>query len=143
MGQLKHALIFNASMFFKNACSVSPMDRGDRIAKAIKDSGVDVAAVATACNVSEQAVYSWMRGIVKNLRNDNLFALSDVTGFNARWIGTGQGPEIETYSRNPHIARVVKAMQAMPEVVQEEAAKEVDDLASFAARISKPNGTDG
>lgn len=69
------------------------MDLGKRIARAIEVSTADVAVVARACNVTEQAVYSWMRGEVKNLRNENLFALADVTGFNARWLGTGQGRE--------------------------------------------------
>ena len=119
------------------------MDLGKRIARAIEVSTADVAVVARACNVTEQAVYSWMRGEVKNLCNENLFALADVTGFNARWLGTGQGAEVDSYINNPHIARVVKAMQAMPEVVQAEAAKEVDDLAAFAARLTKPNGTHG
>jgi len=66
------------------------MDLGKRIARAIEVSTADVAVVARACNVTEQAVYSWMRGEVKNLRNENLFALADVTGFNARYVPAGR-----------------------------------------------------
>lgn len=69
------------------------MDLGERITKAIKDSGRDVREVARACDTSAQAIYVWMRGGVKDLRNANLFALADITGFEARWIATGEGPE--------------------------------------------------
>ena len=49
--------------------------------------------IAKVCGVTQQAVYAWMRGDVKNLRNENLFALADQTGFEARWIATGETPE--------------------------------------------------
>lgn len=64
-----------------------------RIEHAIAASSTDISRVASACGVTVQAVYAWMRGDVKNLRNDNLFALADITGFEARWIATGQGRE--------------------------------------------------
>lgn len=69
------------------------MDIGHRIAKAITDSGAEAKSIAKRCGVSLQAVYSWQRGEVKNLRNNHLFALADATGFEARWIATGEGPE--------------------------------------------------
>jgi transcriptional regulator with XRE-family HTH domain len=65
---------------------------GSRIDHAISQSGKSIAEVARACDVSVQAIYTWMRNGVKDLRNDNLFALADITGFEARWIGTGKGP---------------------------------------------------
>lgn len=66
---------------------------GQRIEKAINDSGVVVRRVAEVCGVTVQAVYAWMRGDVKNLKNENLFCLADETGFEARWIATGKQPE--------------------------------------------------
>jgi transcriptional regulator with XRE-family HTH domain len=66
---------------------------GSRIDHAISRSGKTIAEVAKACDVSVQAIYTWMRNGVKDLRNDNLFALADITGFEARWIGTGKGPQ--------------------------------------------------
>ena len=66
---------------------------GQRIEKAITDSGADVRQIAQVCGVTPQAVYAWMRGDVKNLRGENLFALADQTGFEARWIATGESPE--------------------------------------------------
>lgn len=69
------------------------MHMGQRIEKAITVSGADVRKIASACDVSVQAVYAWMRGDVKNLRGENLFTLADETGFEARWIATGKLPE--------------------------------------------------
>lgn len=83
----------NASMFLNNACTILAMDLGERITKAIKGSGREVREIARACDTSSQAIYVWMRGGVKDLRNANLFALADITGFEARWIATGEGPE--------------------------------------------------
>lgn len=69
------------------------MNMGQRIEKAISESGADVRQIAKVCGVTPQAVYAWMRGDVKNLRNENLFALADQTGFEARRIATGEAPE--------------------------------------------------
>lgn len=64
---------------------------GDRVAEAIQESQVSVKAVATACGVTVQAVYAWRRGEIKDLRNEHLFELADITGYNARYIATGKG----------------------------------------------------
>lgn len=66
---------------------------GKRIDHAITESGTSPASVAKACGITVQAVYAWMRDEVKNLQAENLFAVADITGFEARWIGTGEGPE--------------------------------------------------
>lgn len=66
---------------------------GERVAESINNSESSTKEIAESCGVSVQAVYAWKRGEVKDLRNDNLFALSDATGFEARWIGTGRGPK--------------------------------------------------
>ena len=66
---------------------------GERVAKAINESSASVKDVAHKCGVTVQAVYAWRRGEIKDIRNDHLFELADITGFDARWIGTGKGPE--------------------------------------------------
>lgn len=66
---------------------------GERVARAINVAECEISAVSEACGISVQAVYAWKRGEVKNLQGNNLFALADLTGFNARWIATGKGPE--------------------------------------------------
>lgn len=64
---------------------------GDRVAHVIQASNLPVKDVAKYCGVTVQAVYAWKRGEVKDLRNDPLFLLADLTGFSARWIATGAG----------------------------------------------------
>ena len=98
---------------------------GNRIEKAIKSSAADVRDVAAACDVSVQAVYGWMRDEVKDLRNANLFALADLTGFSARWIGTGEGAEIERYS-SAAIKHVVQVMESLPADDQDKLSRMAD-----------------
>lgn len=86
---------------------------GKRIELAIKASSTDIKDVATACDVSVQAVYGWMRDEVKDLRNANLFALADITGYSARWIGTGEGSRIDCYG-TAAIKHVVQVMENLP-----------------------------
>jgi hypothetical protein len=75
---------------------------GKRIEHAIAQSGINIAAIAKACDVSVQAIYTWMRDGVKDLRNENLFALADITGFEARWIATGRGPQTPSGDKRKH-----------------------------------------
>lgn len=70
--------------------------QGERVAEALNDylqnvPGADVKKVAEACNTSPQAVYTWAKGELKNLKSENLFPLADITGYNARWIASGKG----------------------------------------------------
>lgn len=90
------------------------MDLAERITRAIKESGRDVRDIAKACNTSSQAIYVWMRGGVKDLRNANLFTLSDITGFEARWIATGEGPERRT-DVNPRESALLDAYRSSDE----------------------------
>ena len=91
---LNHALAADCNMVLKHSCNLFAMSTlGERVARAINESDVTVKDVAEACGLSVQAIYAWRRGDVKDLRNENLFALADITGFEARWIGTGTGPD--------------------------------------------------
>jgi transcriptional regulator with XRE-family HTH domain len=121
------------------------MTLGERISKAITASQTDVKDVAKACDISAQAVYAWMRDEIKDLRNANLFELARLTGFNAEWIATGNGPEVSNY-KNARIQHVLQVMESMPDVVLDEAVKEIDSLAEFAHRLQRgdnANGTHG
>lgn len=101
-------------MFLNNACTILAMDLAERITRAIKESGRDVREIAKACDTSSQAIYVWMRGGVKDLRNANLFALADLTGFEARWIATGEGPERRA-DNNPRESALLDAYRASDE----------------------------
>lgn len=94
MRLLKHALRESCNMFFNCTFTLPGMSTiGERVARAITESNASVKDVAHACGVTVQAVYAWRRGEIKDIRNEHLFELADITGFDARWLGTGKGPE--------------------------------------------------
>lgn len=76
-----------------NLCN---MEIHERIARAIKLSGKKKGEVAKACGVANSAVTQWIDGTTKSIRPDNLYALAGITGFNARWLAIGEGPERPT-----------------------------------------------
>ena len=65
----------------------------DRVTKAIKESGHSATSAAKEIGCTPEAVIQWMNGPTKNLKGDFLFALADLTGFEARWLATGKLPE--------------------------------------------------
>lgn len=67
--------------------------RAERIAEAIASTDLNDAEVARRIGCKSQAVSQWKSGTTKDLKNDHLFALADLTGFEARWIATGEGPK--------------------------------------------------
>jgi transcriptional regulator with XRE-family HTH domain len=69
------------------------MTRGERIAHAIRESGNSPAAMSRLIGCTSAAIYQWVKGDTKDIKNDFLFKLADATGFEARWIATGEGPQ--------------------------------------------------
>jgi phage repressor protein C with HTH and peptisase S24 domain len=69
------------------------MERYERIEKAIKNSGKQKSQIAKECGVANSAVSQWISGETKSLKPENLFALENSTGFSARWLAIGEGPE--------------------------------------------------
>ena len=65
----------------------------DRIRHVLDQTGETASGLAKKVGCSPAAVQQWLSGETKNIKNDLLFAVADATGFEARWIGTGQGPE--------------------------------------------------
>ena len=110
------------------------MDKGERIAYAIKKSEHSPASMARELGCSAAAIYQWIDGTTKDLKNELLFALADKTGFSARWLATGEGPEIDAYNQ-PQIMRVLKVMEKLPATDQERVANVVD-------AFSQPAGND-
>jgi transcriptional regulator with XRE-family HTH domain len=94
------------------------MDLWERVAKAIVDSGQDDRRIAAAVGVSPQAVGQWRHGRIKNLRMGNLFALADSTGFSARWIAIGKGPERIGESASPLASLIAELSDSQIEQVE-------------------------
>lgn len=73
------------------------MERHERIAAAIEASGKLKSTVAKECGVRPSSVSQWLDGSSKSLKPENLYALARATGFSARWIAIGEGPERPTH----------------------------------------------
>lgn len=99
LAELQHTEIDRSSylnddcMLKFSSLKLSDMERHERVAKAIRESGLQKKQVAAACGVSNSAITQWINGDSKSLRPENLFALAELTGFSARWLAIGKGPE--------------------------------------------------
>lgn len=72
---------------------MTKMTKPERVAYAISESGETPASMARMIGCTSAAIYQWIAGDTKDIRNELLFALADATKFHARWIATGEGPE--------------------------------------------------
>lgn len=87
------------------------MTKPQRVAHVIEQSGQSPAAMARIVGCTPAAIYQWISGETKDIRNEYLFALADATGFNARWIATGEGPERTTEdTRAKRLAEIYAAL---------------------------------
>lgn len=87
----------------------------DRIKEAMDSTHVSVTQVAKTCGVSYQGVRKWRTGETINLDAGNLLALAELTGYEPKWILTGEGPRVRTYARNEAQANTLKVMEALPD----------------------------
>ncbi len=63
----------------------------NRLKEAINDGDAKQVRIAEYCDVSEQAVARWKR--TGQISKDNLFALSEVSGYRYLWIKDGEEPK--------------------------------------------------
>lgn len=70
---------------------------GSRIKKAREAASLSQTELGKACDLSRAAVSQWESGTTKAPTAENIFAIADATGFNARWLATGRGPEKGVY----------------------------------------------
>ncbi|WP_447775226.1 LexA family protein [Pseudomonas chlororaphis] len=80
------------------------MERHERIARAVELSGKKNVEIAAACGVKPSAVTQWISGETKSIKPENLYALADITGFEAEWLGVGRGPERKPSESNVSMA---------------------------------------
>ncbi|WP_091999674.1 hypothetical protein [Marinobacter pelagius] len=71
----------------------------NRLNEAIKHGDAKQVRIAEYCDVSEQAVARWKK--TGQISKDNLFSLSEISGFRYLWIKEGQEPKrIASISEN-------------------------------------------
>lgn len=106
----------------------------ERIIEAIKHSGKSTTEVAAACGVSFQAVAKWQTHGIRSLKGESLVGLSELSGYQCKWLMTGKGPKHIEYAKNQP---QVLALQAMEKLPLEEQYK----IPSFVDLLTKPNHT--
>lgn len=74
--------------------NIGNMERHDRIREAVEASGKKKKEIAKECGVSPPSISQWITGETKNIKPDNLFALSRATGYSAEWLATGRGEKL-------------------------------------------------
>lgn len=104
----KHTSLQGASILTARIVSMLNMQTeydldslGGRVGYALEKSGHTPSSAAVKINCKPQAIYQWIHGPTKNIKNDLIFKLSDITGFEARWITTGKGDPSITNVREP------------------------------------------
>ena len=91
------------------------MERYERIAKAIATSGKRKSEIAAACGVSASAVTQWVSGESKSMKPENIYALAKATGFHAKWLAIGEGPEQDGHAEaNVHLVAQPNMMYRYP-----------------------------
>ena len=109
---------------------------GGRVAYAIEQSGQTVKAVSKRLMISEQSIYGWISGATKNIRNESLFDFADVTGFNPRWVATGEGPEKKPIYDDKRIHHALKVMESLPDYAIDQIIKNIDSVANLVNRAT-------
>lgn len=88
--------------------------KGDRIQFALDQSQHTPSSVAYKIGCKPQAIYQWINGTTKNIKNELLFKFSDLTGLSPRWIATGEGTQHPVDRPGSQaITNTILTMQAM------------------------------
>lgn len=83
----------HASTLNKRICKMSYMTTlQKRMAILMAQSGLSVGEVADIAGVSSSAVSQWKDGPTKSIKTGPATRLEAATGFQARWLATGEGP---------------------------------------------------
>lgn len=101
----------------------------ERIIEAMDSSGVSITEVAKHCECSYQAVKKWRTSETHSLDGNNLVALSELTGYECRWLMTGLGPKRREYAKNQSQSLALQAMEKLPPEEQYKIPAFVDLLA--------------
>ncbi len=81
-----------------------------RIAYAVEQSGKSLERLAAEIGCSHVAISNWQTGKTVEIKASLLLAFADATGFEYRWLLTGQGPVLSRYQITESMDRVVDAM---------------------------------
>lgn len=95
-----------------------------------KKRGVTIGDIATACSVSVQSVYQWMKaGERKEIDGTKLVELAEITGYHARWIMTGKGRRHSDVSVDAETAKMLQDWAVIPDTNKADIRKRINLIA--------------
>lgn len=116
--QCKHAAPALSSILTGATGTLMQMDSSQTLAERVQfvldQSAMTPAFVASKIGCSREAIQQWLSGSTSNIKNELLFAFADLTGYEARWIATGQGPRKSEYRRDSRFPQVLATMEKLP-----------------------------
>lgn len=96
----------------------------DRIKEAVDSYKGPKGDLIKKLGVSRSAFYQWLAGDAKNLKNANLYALAQNTGYSAKWLATGEGTKLErsafTHSGHPDLAFLETTIVAVEHYLEDQ-----------------------
>lgn len=110
---------------------------GGRVGHALRESGLQVEAAASRLGINRQAIYQWIDGRTKNIKNEYLFGFADITGFSARWIATGEGSQRPPRYEDRRVQHALRVMESLPDYAIDGAVKELDSIAELIEKASE------
>jgi len=134
MPQLNYSLIKHATPVYSlggKLLGVSTLS--ERIIEALDKSGKSIQEAANYCEVSYQAVRKWRTQETHSLDGKSLVALSELTGYECKWLMTGKGPRRREYAKNQPQALALQAMEKLPP-------EEQYKIPAFVDLLAKPDG---
>lgn len=119
---------------------------GGRVEFSLDESGLNPNQAAKKMDCTPQAIYMLIGGASKTISSELAFSLADLTGFEARWIVTGKGPQRSApageglYVTDKRVALIAKtllqAQQEGKEYIVEATQKDLDTTTELAARAA-------
>ncbi|WP_321914799.1 helix-turn-helix domain-containing protein [Paraburkholderia sp. J11-2] len=108
---------------------------GERLAWVLEDKNISDAEVASACEVTRQAVNGWKR--TGRIAKSQLLKLADLTGYPVSWWLGGSAEATEV---SPAAARLLRAVSGHSEKEIEEIAHGLEILLGAAKRKTPDRG---
>ena len=116
----------------------APSTPADRVAHAIRASGLTLEQIAEKIRCTHATLSQWQTGEtnVANAKAGLLLRFAEATGTDVRWLLTGQGPAVSRYVLTSEMTRVGAALRAM-EIAQPQQVETVVRMVEAAAK--RPN----
>ena len=141
MNLFKHTEVQTASILKPNLFKLTEMNIQERIAQAVRESGISKSAIAKACGVKPSAVSQWLNGDTKAPTAERLLKLARVTGVSYTWLVEGKGSSKTSIESNVMPAPKLERSVPLVSWVQAGSWVEMSDVdLSDADRVPLPPG---